>query len=103
LPAAGARGGNPWLTVLSLEEQVARLENTEAIKRLQAQYAAACGDHYNPDKIIQLFTEDGVWDGTAVGLARVEGREAPRATSPPWGTTTVVARSDGRARHHSSH
>jgi SnoaL-like domain len=64
---------------LSLDERVARLEHTEAIKRLQAQYAAVCDDHYNPDRIIELFTEDGVWDGTAVGLARVEGREALRA------------------------
>jgi SnoaL-like domain len=64
---------------LSLEERVARLEHSEAIKKLQAEYAAVCDDHYNPDKMIQLFTEDGVWDGTAAGLARVEGREALRA------------------------
>jgi hypothetical protein len=64
---------------LSLEQRVARLEHTEAIKRLQAEYAAVCDDHYNPDNMIQLFTEDGVWDGTALGLARVEGREALRA------------------------
>lgn len=64
---------------LSLEERVTRLEHVEVIKRLQAEYAAVCDDHYNPDKMVQLFTEDGVWDGTAAGLARVEGREALRA------------------------
>lgn len=66
-------------TTLSLEERVARLERVEAIKRLQAEYAAVCDDHYNPDKMVELFTEDGVWDGTAAGLPRVEGRDALRA------------------------
>jgi hypothetical protein len=64
---------------LSLEERIARLEHVEAIKQLQARYAAVCDDHYNPDKMIELFTEDGVWDGTAAGLAKVEGRDALRA------------------------
>lgn len=59
-----------------LEARVAALEDIEAIKRLQADYAAACDDNYNPDRLVEQFTEDGVWDGGKLG--RVEGREALR-------------------------
>lgn len=58
-----------------LEGRVARMEDVEDIKRLQARYAAVCDNRYNPDDMVRLFTEDGVWDGGET-LGRVEGRDA---------------------------
>ena len=43
--------------------RVAKLEDINEIQRLQADYAAACDDLYNPDRLCALFTADGVWDG----------------------------------------
>ena len=60
----------------SLESRISALEDIEAIKRLQADYAAACDDGYDADRVAAMFTEDGVWDGGHLG--RVEGREAVR-------------------------
>jgi len=64
----------PGDRIEELARRIARLEDVEAIKRLQADYAAACDDHYNPDRLAALFTEDGVWDGGQFG--RVSGSEA---------------------------
>jgi len=60
----------------TLEQRLARLEAIEAIKRLKARYCAYCDDHYDPEGIASLFTEDGVWDGEAFG--RHVGRDAIR-------------------------
>lgn len=64
---------------LTLEERIQRLEDIEAIKGLQADYAAACDDHYNPDSMIELFTRNGVWDGSRAGLPTVTGSDALHA------------------------
>src|SRR3990172_2713744 len=45
------------------KEEKMTLEELEAIKQLKATYSAACDDHYNPDRVEELFTEDAVWDG----------------------------------------
>jgi len=58
-----------------LSARVAMLEDTEAIKKLQARYAAVCDANYNPAEMVQLFTPDGVWDGGET-LGRVQGRDA---------------------------
>lgn len=58
----------------ALERRIEALENIEAIKRLQADYAAACDDNYNPVRLAAMFTENGVWDGGSLG--RVQGRTA---------------------------
>ena len=55
-----------------LEKTVRRLADIEDIKQLKARYASACDDHYNPDKLAALFTEDAIWDGSILGYA--EGR-----------------------------
>ena len=61
---------------LTLEQRVARLEAIEAIRHLKARYCAYCDDHYDPDGIAGLFTEDGIWDGELFG--RYVGRQAIR-------------------------
>ena len=60
-----------------LERRLQTLEDAEAIRNLKARYAALCDDHYNPDGIAALFTDDAIWDSP--GLGRFEGREAIRA------------------------
>jgi hypothetical protein len=60
----------------TLEERLARLEAIEAIRHLKARYCAYCDDHYDPDGIAGLFTEDGIWDGGLFG--RHVGRAAIR-------------------------
>jgi SnoaL-like domain len=58
-----------------LAERVARLEDVEAIKRLQARYAAVCDNRYHAPDMVKLFTPDGIWDG-GEALGRVEGTDA---------------------------
>jgi len=52
----------------SLEARIQRLEDIEAIKQLKAEYCAACDDDHNPDRLAEIFVEDGIWDweGTAL-------------------------------------
>ncbi len=58
-------------------DRLRQLEDIEAIKRLKAQYAAACDDNYDADAIANLFVENALWDGGNFGKA--EGREKIRA------------------------
>jgi hypothetical protein len=58
----------------TLEAQVQRLTDIEDIKILKLHYARFCDDNYHPDGITSCFTEDGIWDGGAMGYA--EGRTA---------------------------
>jgi uncharacterized protein (TIGR02246 family) len=60
----------------SIEDRLRLLEDIEEIRKLKARYAAACDDNYNADSIAELFTEDAIWDGEALGKAN--GREAIR-------------------------
>lgn len=50
-----------------LEKRITRLEDIEKIKQLKAAYCAVCDDDHNPDKIVTLFAEDGIWEGAGVG------------------------------------
>ena len=56
-----------------LELRLRRLEDIEAIKTLKAQYCEACDggwderSSHNAEKMVALFTEDGVWDGGVYG------------------------------------
>ena len=59
------------MTLQELEKKVRILEDMEAIKKLKGQYARACDDSYNPEKLGELFTEDAIWDGGPIhGLKR---------------------------------
>ena len=59
-----------------LESRVRELESANEIRNLKAEYAAACDDNYDPDRIAALFVEDATWESQ--GLGRFEGREAIR-------------------------
>ena len=60
----------------ALEGRVRDLEAADEIRNLKAEYAAACDDNYNPDRIATLFVEDATWESQGLGL--FEGREAIR-------------------------
>ena len=60
----------------TLEERVDVLESKEAIRSLKIEYAMACDDGYDQDRIAECYTEDGVFDAGEFG--RHEGREAIR-------------------------
>ena len=62
--------------VAQLQRRVQNLESANEIRNLKAEYAAACDDNYNPDRIANLFVEDATWESE--GLGRFEGREAIR-------------------------
>ncbi len=51
----------------NLAERIARLESIEAIRALMADYAVLCdvgwpGAQGDPDRMAELFAEDGVWE-----------------------------------------
>lgn len=52
------------------------LESIEAIRQLKAEYCDICDDAHDPDRIVTIFTEDGIWE--ARGTARAEGHRALR-------------------------
>ncbi|GAA2558537.1 nuclear transport factor 2 family protein [Mycolicibacterium diernhoferi] len=65
----------------SLEQRVQLIEDRQAITDLQYRYIN-CNDggwagptHHDPQKVAEMFTENGVWEGP-LGSVRVEGREA---------------------------
>ena len=62
--------------VAELQARVQALEAADEIRNLKAEYAAACDDNYDPDRIAALFIEDATWESQ--GLGRFEGREAIR-------------------------
>ena len=53
-----------------LEQRISRLEDTEAIKQLKARYCEICDDNHNPDRIVTIFAEDGIWEGRGIGRAQ---------------------------------
>ena len=53
-----------------MERRLTRLEDIEAIKQLKARYCEICDDDHNPDRIISVFAEDGVWEGAEFGIGR---------------------------------
>ena len=61
----------------SLAARIRRMEDIEAIKQLKALYCEICDDDHNPDRIVEIFTEDGIWEGRGIGTA--QGRDEIRA------------------------
>src|SRR5689334_20783203 len=59
-----------------LEQRLTRLEDIEAIKRLKALYCDICDDDHNPDRIVKIFAENGIWEGGDFGKA--QGHDAIR-------------------------
>ena len=62
--------------VAELQERIRALEDANEIRNLKAEYAAACDDDYDPDRLAALFVEDATWESQ--GMGRHEGREAIR-------------------------
>ena len=58
----------------TLEERVQRIEDIEDIRRMKMRYSSYCDEGYPPDKIADLFIEDGVWNGGEFGV--FNGRQA---------------------------
>ena len=54
---------------MELEGRIKRLEDIEEIKQLKALYCEICDDDHNPDRIISIFTSDGIWEGKGIGKA----------------------------------
>ncbi len=64
---------------MQLEElatRLIRLEDIEAIKQLKARYCEICDDDHNPDRITDVFSDNGIWEGRGIGKA--EGHAAIR-------------------------
>ena len=59
-----------------LRDRARHLEDIEALRNLKAEYAAACDDNYDADRLAALFVEDATWESE--GMGRYEGREAIR-------------------------
>ena len=62
--------------VADLKKRVRQLEDVNALRNLKSEYAAACDDSYDPDRLAALFVEDATWESQ--GMGRHEGREAIR-------------------------
>ena len=61
---------------MDLESRLTRLEDIEAIRQLKALYCEVCDADHDPELILTLFTEDGIWEGEGIG--RHEGHEQIR-------------------------
>lgn len=62
-----------------LAARITRLEDLEAIKQLKALYCEICDDDHNPDRIVTIFTEDGIWEGQGKGMGIARGHAEIRA------------------------
>lgn len=60
------------MSLQDLEKRIQRLEDIEEIRLLKHEYCAACDDKHNADRILAIFTEDGIWDGGKT-FGRAEG------------------------------
>lgn len=58
------------MDIETLAARLTRLEDIEAIKQLKALYCEICDDDHNPDRIVTIFTDDGIWEGPGIGTAR---------------------------------
>ena len=59
---------------MNLEDRLRKVEATEEIRILKADYCDLCDAGYPADDLCDLFTDDGVWDGAEMGV--FEGHEA---------------------------
>jgi 8-oxo-dGTP pyrophosphatase MutT (NUDIX family)/ketosteroid isomerase-like protein len=62
-------------TMTTVEERLDRLESVNAIKELTARYCYHVSRNEG-DAVVDLFTDDGVLDGSSAGMGRIEGRDA---------------------------
>ena len=55
------------MDIAELAQRITVLEDIEAIKKLKARYCAVCDNDHNPDEIVTLFADDGIWEGADIG------------------------------------
>src|SRR5580698_11130508 len=55
------------MDIAELAKRITILEDIEAIKKLKARYCSVCDNDHNPDDIVTLFAEDGIWEGADIG------------------------------------
>lgn len=65
------------MDLAKLEQRITRLEAIEEIKQLKARYCEICDHGHDPEEIITIFTEDGIWEGE--GIAQVTGHAEIKA------------------------
>ena len=58
------------MDIRELEREITELRDIEAIKQLKAEYCDICDDAHDPDRIVGIFSEDCVWEGEGVAIAR---------------------------------
>ncbi len=58
------------MDLAELQQRITRLEDIEAIKQLKARYCEICDDAHNPDRVIKLFADDGIWESGDFGKAQ---------------------------------
>lgn len=79
---------------LTLEQRVDALEAMEDIKRLKYEYCRICDTGYDPQKIVSLFTPDGVWelgpDDRNVGHAGIAKKFSGMADAIPFASHLVM-------------
>lgn len=65
-----AKPERPGSRLEALERKLDELRDIEAIKQLKAEYCDICDDDHDPDRIVGIFSEDCVWEGKGVAIAR---------------------------------
>lgn len=58
------------MTLPTPQDPITMLLDIEAIKQLKAEYCDICDDAHDPDRIVEIFSEDCVWEGEGVATAR---------------------------------
>jgi len=58
------------MDITELEQQLTELQDIEAIKKLKAEYCDICDDDHNPERIVTIFADDGIWEAEGVGYAK---------------------------------
>jgi uncharacterized protein (TIGR02246 family) len=64
------------IDVALLQKQLTMLQDIEAIKQVVYSYCDIADDDHNQDRIVSIFTEDGIWEGEP---HRAQGHAAIRA------------------------
>jgi hypothetical protein len=62
------------MAALTLEQRISRLEAHNDIARLMHEYLLIADKGYDPDKVVELFVEDSIWEGE--GFGRHVGKKA---------------------------
>jgi hypothetical protein len=71
------------MDLAELEQRLTRLEDIDAITRLMGCYCEICDDSHNPDRMVNLFIENGTWEGSGFTAT---GREDLHALFTTFGT-----------------